>query len=380
MQSLHVISSLSASAGGPSYTVPRLAEALQDLGNPSQIATLSSPYNKTPGGVPVNIYKSDTSHLGFLNKLGLSRSMNEGLSKLQFDIVHVHGLWRMTNIHPIHIANSLHKPIVLSPRGMLSTEAMNYSKFSKQLFWNIWQRKALSIVGCLHATAESELLEIRQMGLKVPVAIIPNGVDLSERTCKDQRGDSQQLLSLGRFHPKKGIDSLINAFSIVSHEFPSWKLRIVGFDENNYSEYLMRCIKQNNMTERITIESPVYGDKKFDLMEESSIFVLPSLNENFAVTVAESLSVGTPVICSKGAPWPGLELNNCGWWYDQGTINLSNALRTAMSTPFHIRATMGQNGKEWMLSEFKWEGISRKMLQVYGWLLGHESVPPFVFI
>jgi glycosyltransferase involved in cell wall biosynthesis len=59
-------------------------------------------------------------------------------------------------------------------------------------------------------------------------------------------------------------------------------------------------------TKRVSIEGLAVGDAKRAAYREAEFFVLPTLNQNFAITVAEALSVGTPVIATKGAPWRGL--------------------------------------------------------------------------
>ena len=50
----------------------------------------------------------------------------------------------------------------------------------------------------------------------------------------------------------------------------------------------------------------------------ADLFILPTLDDNFAMTVAEALAHGTPVISTKGAPWQDLETHGCGWWIDHG--------------------------------------------------------------
>ena len=77
--------------------------------------------------------------------------------------------------------------------------------------------------------------------------------------------------------------------------------------------------------------------------------VLPTLNENFGLTVAEALAAGTPAISTKGASWSGLEREGCGWWIDHGVEPLAAALAHAMALPREALKAMGDKGREWMV-------------------------------
>jgi glycosyltransferase involved in cell wall biosynthesis len=111
---------------------------------------------------------------------------------------------------------------------------------------------------------------------------------------------------------------------------------------------------------------------------EADLFVLPSLNENFGLTVAEALAAGTPVISTKGAPWSGLEIEGCGWWIDHGVAPLAAALAHAMALPREALKAKGDKGREWMMRDFCWDPIAHNMLDVYLWLARNAEPPSTV--
>lgn len=347
----------------------------------SEIAALEAPSETTQRGVRVHIFGRDTVPLTALARLGRSRAMAGGLAGLGGDILHTHGLWMMPNVYPARLARQKHLPLVLAPRGMLGVEALKFSYSAKRAFWAIWQARAVKQVSCFHATAESELEDIRAFGLKAPVAIVPNGVDLPACPAPSSETNIKPfVLSLGRLHPKKGLESLIAAFGLVSYMYPDWRLRIVGIDEGGYSATLRRAIAQAGLEDRATVEGPVYNSEKTTLMANAALFALPSLHENFGMTVAESLAVGTPVISTKGAPWQGLAKHSCGWWIEHGTQPLASTLVEAMSMSPAERRAMGARGRAWMKRDFAWEGVGLKMGALYNWLLIGGSKPDFVRI
>jgi glycosyltransferase involved in cell wall biosynthesis len=250
--------------------------------------------------------------------------------------------------------------VVHSPRGMLGAEALK--------IWWILQRSALSAADCLHATAISEYEEIRAVGLRNPVAVIPNGIDLAKLACEPRpKGCAYTALSLGRVHPKKGLDRLIRAWAIVETSFPDWRLRIVGPAEGGHDQEL-RGLADSLGARNISIEGPVFGPYKLHLYRSADVFVLPTLNENFAMTVAEALAAEVPVISTKGAPWAGLDRERCGWWIDHGVEPMAAALRVAMSYPRSELQAMGARGRQWMARDFGWDRVAEEMLEVYRWL------------
>ena len=238
-------------------------------------------------------------------------------------------------------------------------------------------------VSCFHATADSEYNDIRAFGLKQPVAVIPNGIDLPEITGLSRKiiaKDSSHpyVLSLGRIHPKKALDRLIAGFSQVTFRFPNWQLRIVGPDEGGHTDALRRQVANLRLEGRVIFQDAMFGMEKFKLIRNASVFALPTLNENFGMTVAESLAAETPVISTKGAPWAGLVENRCGWWIEHGPDAMAAALSAAMEMTPEQRYAMGARGREWMRRDFGWDAIGRRMVDVYSWLVSGRDIPSCV--
>jgi glycosyltransferase involved in cell wall biosynthesis len=238
------------------------------------------------------------------------------------------------------------------------------------------QRPALDAVNCFHATAESEYADVRRLGFRQPVAVIPNGIDILELMPKTPT-DSRTLLFLGRIHPNKGLDMLLPAWRAVQDRFNDWKLRIVGPDDGGYLGQ-MRKLANDLALERIEFVEPLYGNMKRQAYAEADLFVLPSYSENFGMAIAEALAAGTPVIVAKGAPWGGIETHQTGWWIDIGIDPLIASLEEAFArTPAQLQA-MGMRGRAWMEKEFSWVKVGRMMAKTYRWILDGGETPKWV--
>lgn len=379
---VHVIDALLKSGGGTSYSVPRLAAGLaQHLD--VRIRTLESDLSAetlAKRGVELRTHPIERGPLA-----GRVRSSRSLYAALQEDaaagaVLHAHGLWLMSNIYPARARRGANKgtALICSPRGMLGREALQISRWKKRMVWATMQRSALTAADCFHATAASEYDEIRAAGLRAPVAIIPNGIDpFPIEAAPRASGEERTVLSLGRIHPKKGLDRLVRAWGSVEGEFPSWRLHIAGPAEIDHDKQLVALAKDLGL-KRVTIGGPAYDDAKIKIYRSADLFVLPTLNENFGLTVAEALSAQVPVISTKGAPWSGLEVEECGWWIDQGVEPLAAALRMAMAQPIEKLRQMGWRGRDWMIRDFGWDRIASDMFEVYQWLKSGGPPPKTV--
>lgn len=372
---VHVVPGLSSEAGGPSYSVPRLVDALREQ---SWIVTLRA---LSGGTTRPYVVLATPDKCPIFRPLQMSRTLSQALraDARAGAILHTHGLWLMPNIYPgwARARGGAECRLVHSPRGMLGAAALQISRWKKLPVWHLWQKDALRRADLIHATAVSEYEEVRAAGLTNPVAIIPNGIDLPVLAPKPISKGERVVLSLGRIHPKKGLDQLLRAWQQLEADHPLWSLRLIGPAEGGHDKELAALARSLSL-QRVTIGGPAYGEEKWAEHRAADLFVLPTLNENFAISVAEALASEVPVISTKGAPWAGLETSRCGWWIDHGEAALAAALRTAMALPDTERKVMGVRGREWMERDFGWDAIGRDMIAAYTWLRAGGDPPPTI--
>lgn len=304
--------------------------------------------------------------------LGYAPSMTGRLHEIAPDLVHLHGLWMHPGRSVLQWHRSSSRPFVISPHGMLSETALSYGRQKKRVVSLWFQDAVFQHAATIHATCDSEADEIREYGIRAPVCIVPNGIAEIKRP-KISIPASKTILSLGRIHRKKALDQLILAWSSLEADFPEWSVQIVGPDEGGETERLFTLISKIGV-KRVSIHDPVYGAEKSELMAKAGLFALPTHSENFALTVAESLMLGVPVVSSKGAPWSGLETERCGRWVPYGAGPMAEALRGLMELSVLERRAMGERGRNWMLREFNWPIIAERFSQCYARSAGNLPI------
>jgi glycosyltransferase involved in cell wall biosynthesis len=218
---------------------------------------------------------------------------------------------------------------------------------------------------------------LRQLGLTVPIAIIPNGVVVPNQWKQSSSRDaSRRALFLSRIHPKKGLPMLIDAWEEVRPH--GWELVIAGPSESKHRGELEAEVQKHGLQDVVSFLGPVADENKWTLYRESDLFVLPTHSENFGVVVAEALASGIPALTTTGAPWSVLEERKCGWWVDPEESAIAGALREATQYTDKERLEMGRRGRKLVVKQFSWASVARKMKAAYQWVVGEASCPEFV--
>lgn len=93
-------------------------------------------------------------------------------------VVHIHGLWTPFEYRAFREAKRRRAVVVMSPHGTLEPLAFAHKRFKKCIAWWLYQKRILQAADLLVVNSPQEAASLRDLGLKLPIAIIPNGVDL----------------------------------------------------------------------------------------------------------------------------------------------------------------------------------------------------------
>ena len=297
------------------------------------------------------------------------------------DVVHIHGLWSPLLHKVSNWAKANKIPVVWSPHGMLTPWALKNKWWKKLLGLALYQYWSLRKADLIHATAQSEVDDVRRLGLKNEVVIAPLGVRIKEdkhhRTPTSSTYTSEQkhtLLFVSRVQRKKGLPNLLDAWARLPCELKSgWTVRIVGPDQDGHTAELVAQANKLGILDEVVFVGPRYDADLDAEYDAADMFVLPTHSENFGSVVIEALAHRVPVICTKGAPWKELETHNCGWWIDIGVEPLVEALKEAMSLSDEDRAAMGARGRKLVEEKYTWKAVVNVMVKGYEEILNDRT-------
>lgn len=320
MKILHIIPSYKPAYiyGGVIESVARLCEGLVQAGHDVNVFTTTANGNAELGllpGKPIDVNGVKVTYFKRITKdhthISISLWRNLWVHLNEFDAVHIHSWWNPLVMIAALMCVMKNVRIIISPRGMLSTYIFTASRsFTKRMLHFSMGRLILKI-STLHATADSEYKECRNLIPDWKGFVLPNILDLPEVSVARTTNPVFTLIFLSRIHPKKGIELLFQALAEIA--FPV-KLKIVGSGEDAYLERLRQYAQQLRIADKVDWLGWKDRNEKFIELAKSDCFILTSHNENFANVVIESLHVGTPVIISDRIGLaPFVKENNVGW-------------------------------------------------------------------
>jgi len=286
------------------------------------------------------------------------------------DVCHIHGIWNVPEWWASHLARAASVPYVISPRGMLQPEAMRRGRARKTAAWTLLDARNVRGAALLHATSEQEAAALRALSLDVPIAVVPNGVDLAgargaSRGFRARLGiadDAFIVLFLGRMHRIKRLDLLGAAIADVRATHPSVHLVLAGPDEHGLIPGLLQQLSAH--ADAVHALDAVSGGDKWALLKDADVMVQCSDSESFGLAVVESLAAGVPVIATRTTPWQAVEARDCGFWVEQNAPAIAAAIRTLVDDPVR-RARMGERAAAFAGEQYGWDAIAPVMARLY---------------
>jgi len=305
MKILHIVPSYKPAYvyGGPIESVARLCEGLVAAGHTVHVFTTTAngptELDVVPGetvnvdGVQVTYFKritKDPTHISPALWKQLYKSVNN------YDVVHIHSWWNILVMVAAKICLLKGAKVIIAPRGMLSQYIFNSgSSKAKKLMHDFFGRSLLK--KCyFHATADAEYKECKELIPGWEGFVQPNIISLPNIPIQHVHNNVFTLIFLSRVHPKKGIELLLKAISQLNFNV---LLKIAGDGDEAYIASLKTLASDLNITANVEWLGWKNREDKFTELMQADLFVLVSLNENFANVVIESLHVGTAVLISE---------------------------------------------------------------------------------
>ena len=319
---------------------------------------------------------------------GFSPQLRSMVANSDAEIIHSHGLWMWSDRVADAVARQKCVPHVVSPHGMLEPWAMRNSARKKQLMWRLFQGRALSHARCLHALCDAERVSMRDLGLTNPIAVVPNGVNLSEfenlpapaefdasfPVVKNRR----VLLFMARLHPKKGLVPLLHAWKTVARRFPDWILVIAGPDENGHRAELDAIVADNKLENYVLFTGMLDGNAKKAALARADAFVLPSQSEGFSIAILEAMACALPVLLTPQCHFPDAVIAGAAIEAQPNADSLALVLRAMLELDAATRAAMGARGRDLVAQQYTWQSVAAQWKQLYRWCAHPATAPAFV--
>ncbi len=329
---------------------------------------------------------------------GYSNQLVPALLGADLDILSTHGLWKYCSVASQRWHRRTGRPYIVHPEGMLESWALQNAKWKKRIAALLYEDRHLRGATCLRALCEAEAQSIRSYGMRNPICVIPNGIDLPElvesstlesespvfRTFAQGR---RIFLYLGRLHPKKNVANLVRAWKQILDLHPStrasWVLAIAGWSQRGYEQELKHLAGDLDTAATpglasIAFLGPRFGTEKNECYRACDAFIMPSLSEGLPIAVLEAWAYAKPVLMTPECNLPEGFGAGAALQIGTGPDEIAEGLKQVIEMSDDDRRAMGNRGRNLVETKFSWPRIGEQMRSVYEWVLGGGQLPEVI--
>lgn len=282
------------------------------------------------------------------------------------DIIHIEGNGPYLNIFK-KIKNI---PIIITPHAIF-TEELKYKKtlFSKIKFilkkcierHLIKKFKNFIFISDYNKHFYSSLFNINE----ITHITIPNPVNASfyQNTTKKY---NNILIYVGAINRRKNILSLLKALDVLYNKGFVFKLNVCGgFTEEDYKDEVMSFLNNNSISKNVIIHGFKSPSEVISLYNDSSLFVLPSLQETLPISICEALAAGCPVIATNVGGVNELVIHGRnGFIYEPKDMNELVMHLSNFQNGSYDYTAIANNAREFSI-RFKPEVVAQKTIEFY---------------
>jgi glycosyltransferase involved in cell wall biosynthesis len=384
MKILHVVSSVNPAGGGPIEGIKQLGTALASKGHQVEIASLDfadAPFLKR---CPLPVHPLGPSSL----KYAFSSKFLPWLrgNRHSYDAVIVNGIWQYHSFATWKVLHKSSTPYVVFTHGMLDPwfkKQYPLKHIKKWMYWPWAEYRVLRDAAAVLFTCEEERVLARtsfwlyrcnervvNYGTSKPKGDQELEREEFFRHYPELRGKKLALF-LGRIHPKKGCDLLIEAFARVLANDSNWHLVMAGPDQIGWQKALDFRAAELGISSQITWTGMLNGSIKWAALRSSEIFILPSHQENFGIAVVEALAAGTPALISnKVNIWREIQLDGAGLVAKDTLESTCEMLRDYVQMPLRKKIAMRGATTKCFEERFEIENAAESLVAVLGAVTG----------
>ncbi|WP_431860959.1 glycosyltransferase [Azospirillum sp.] len=340
--------------GGIAESTARIAGAWAAAGRPFALcasdASEGTPHLRPaevglPAAVPVHLYRA---HGWKRWGLGIGAAPEILRVCRQAEAVYISGIATWPTSLAGLACRMLRRPFVVAVRGGLMPGHIEHIRRRKPLKWLFYRMvtlPTLTMARAVHATSTVEADGVRDLLPTVPVAVVPNAVDLREWPPLPPRAHDGRRVTgyIGRLSPEKGILPFLRAW--LATRRPGDRFLVAGSGDGSYAAEFARLAASANGA--VELRGYLRPDGVRALLAESDLVVLPSglgeggLRENFGNAVVEALASGRPALVTRGMAWDDLEEEGAGLVFAADASGARSAMERAQALSVERLAAMG---------------------------------------
>jgi glycosyltransferase involved in cell wall biosynthesis len=264
------------------------------------------------------------------------------------------------------------------PHGMLDPYSLSVKGMKKTLYLQAFERHNIASAQRMIYTTPEEQRLAELSGLRMPegrliplgasASAMPRNILRSQFLAKFPRAAGRRiLLFLGRLHRKKGLDRILNCLPALKRAIPDVLLVIAGDGDAAYTQHTKQRVSASGLDDCVMFTGRLDGELKWASFASAELFLLPSRQENFAITVAEAMQMGVPVVITDRVnTWPYVKEAGAGIVLaeDDIEVSLGAAIEGLLKDDVE-RMKMGFHGNVYARERLTWDASAHQLVACY---------------
>jgi glycosyltransferase involved in cell wall biosynthesis len=321
-------------------------------------------------GVPVRLFRA----LQAVPQAGFSGLVTPGLwswlrrNLSAFNVVHLHlGRDMITSIAGLLVQRS-RIPYVTQTHGMVMVDGRPKSR----AFDVLLMHRLLHHAGALLALTRDEERDLQEIaGPAAKVLQLPNGVPIPSAIDACEDGRDAQVLFCARLHPRKRVVAFAEMAAILVARGIRARYHVVGPDEGTLAD-LHAAVERLDLGNVLSYEGALDYDAVISRVSRATVYVLPSVNEPFPMSLLEALSAGVPSVCTSSCGIGDILWERRAAMVTNGTPEALATAVEALLKDVGLRQQFSQRGRDAIAEYFSIQSVAQRLEGIYGMVGPHQ--------
>jgi glycosyltransferase involved in cell wall biosynthesis len=315
-----------------------------------------------PAGAEVVRFRNASHRLAATNgyaPLGLRRWL--AFNVRRFDVVLLHDFYSAVSVMSARAAEGAAIPYALQPLGTVGAAAERGRPLVKRAFVGAWGRRTLQRAAALIHSTDHEREDFLSVGAPERTLVrLPLPLDLPQPH-DAPRAATPTVAYVGRLHPIKGIDRLIEAVALARRDVPDVRLEVVGPGERHQRE-LEGVARRAGVADAVAFRGFVSAEEKLRVLATAHVSSLLSAAEGLPMAALEAMACGTPAVLSTGCHIP--EMHEVGGLVTDGSPQSTAPALVDLLTNAERRARLGEGARAFA-ADFRREVVMPRMVALF---------------
>lgn len=277
----------------------------------------------------------------------------------QFDLLHIHAARDLISTASLGIAWARRRPYVTQTHGMIQPDERFLVRILDAMAMRALLRRAY-IRFVLTEREQEGLTSV--LGRFAECVRLPNGVPQTHISAMSRTGC--QVLFCARLHRRKRPTAFVEMAAELLRHGVDANFALVGPDDGELRA-VRQVIAENGLEASVRYEGPLDYSAVLARMAQADVYVLPSVDEPFPMSLLEAMSLGLPSVCTDSCGLSGVLREYRAAIVTDGTVNALTSAVQSLLTSASLRSELTSNALRMIEEKFSMHAIGHQLQKAY---------------